>query len=281
MIPRISIITPSFNQVRFIEKTLVSVISQGYPNLEYIVMDGGSTDGTVEIIKRYSRQLTHWVSAPDDGQADAIRRGFELSTGEIMGYVNSDDLLLPGSLEYVAWQFRQHPEAGFLAGGFSDIDEHGHVTWCHWPITPTFERLLLAGFYVGQPACFWTRQAYQRAGGIDASFKFTLDHDLFLRILQDSRAIATNRLLACFRSHPQSKSALIQHVHMEEQARIYSRSNRELLLKQGGRRIYRTWRLLTKLNSGLQQLRLLSRFGNRHPWNQREMVPEELMETAV
>jgi glycosyltransferase involved in cell wall biosynthesis len=277
MTPRISIITPSFNQVDFIEKTLVSVLSQGYPNLEYIVMDGGSTDGTVEVIKRYSSQLTYWVSAQDGGQADAIRRGFELSEGEIMGYVNSDDLLLSGSLEHVALQFQQHPEANFLAGGFSDINEHGHVTWCHWPVTPTFERLMLAGFYVGQPACYWTRKAYKRAGGIDTNFRFAMDHDLFLRILQNDRAIATNRLLACFRSHPQSKSALLQHVLQEEQARIYLRLNREILLRQRGRRFYFTWPLLTRLHSGLQQLRLLCRFGKRHPWLYREMVPEELI----
>jgi glycosyltransferase involved in cell wall biosynthesis len=277
MNPRISIITPSYNQVGFIERTMVSVLNQGYPNLEYIVMDGGSTDGTVEVIKRYSNQLAYWVSAPDDGQADAIRRGFEMSEGEILGYVNSDDLLLSGSLEHVAMQFQQHPEANFLAGGFSDIDEHGHVTWCHWPVTPTFERLLLAGFYIGQPACYWTRQAYKRAGGIDTSFQFTMDYDLFLRILQKDRAIATNRLLACFRSHPESKSALLQCVHQEEQARIYLRLNREILLQERGRRIYWNWRLHTKLNSALQQLRLLYRFGNRHPWLFREMFAEEFI----
>ena len=134
--PRISIVTPSYNQARFLEKTIRSVLDQEYPNLEYIVMDGGSDDGSVEILRRYSNRLTYWRSSRDDGQADAIKRGFTLATGDILGWVNSDDLLLPGSLEHVAHQFRQHRGADFLAGGFVPIDENGRATWCFWPSHP-------------------------------------------------------------------------------------------------------------------------------------------------
>ena len=112
-LPRISIVTPSYNQARFLEQSMRSILDQGYPNLEYIVMDGGSTDGSAEIIHRYAGWLAYWASEPDGGQADAIRHGFARATGEILAWVNSDDLLLPGSLGHVALQFCRHPEADF------------------------------------------------------------------------------------------------------------------------------------------------------------------------
>ncbi len=277
-LPRISIVTPSYNQAPFLEQTMRSILDQGYPNLEYIVMDGGSTDGSAEIIGRHAERLAHWVSAPDDGQADAIRHGFEWATGEILGWVNSDDVLLPGSLEHVALHFRRHPEADFLAGGFVSIDEQGHVTWCTWPVTPTLERLLLVGFYVGQPACFWTRRAYDRVGGIDSAFRFGMDGDLFLRILHQGKAISTTRLLACFRSHRASKSAKLQDVHQTEKARIEALWDRPASLRQHGRTVYLKWRLQMILRRGPRVLRLWVRYGHLRPWMYREMRPEECME---
>lgn len=276
--PRISIVTPSYNQAHFLEETIQSVLDQGYPHLEYIVMDGGSTDDSAEIIRGYAERLTYWVSAPDGGQANAIEQGFERATGEILGWVNSDDLLLPGSLEHVAHQFRQHPEVDFLAGGFVPIDEQGRVTWCFWPVTPTFERLLLVGFYVGQQACFWTRRAYDRAGGIDPSFHFAMDGDLFLRILRCGKAISTTRLLACFRSHRASKSARLQDVNEAERARIQDRWNYNKLMRTRGNQEYIRWRLLTVLRRGPQLLRLWARFGQLRPWTRRnDMRPEDLL----
>ncbi|TFH43946.1 MAG: glycosyltransferase [Lysobacterales bacterium] len=277
MAPRISIVTPSYNQARFLEKTIRSVLDQEYPNLEYIVMDGGSDDGSVEILRRYSNRLTYWGSSRDDGQADAIKRGFTLATGDILGWVNSDDLLLPGSLEHVAHQFRQHRGADFLAGGFVPIDENGRVTWCFWPVTPTFERLLLMGFYVGQQACFWTRRAYDRAGGIDPSFNFAMDGDLFLRILRCGKAISTTQLLACFRSHGASKSARLQDVRQTEKARIEAQWDRPALLREHGRKVYLGWRPSMILRRGPQLLRLWVRYGHLRPWLYREMRPEELL----
>jgi glycosyltransferase involved in cell wall biosynthesis len=276
-LPRISIVTPSYNQAHFLERTIKSVLDQGYPNLEYIVMDGGSTDDSLEIIRRYSNQLAYWVSAPDGGQAEAIQRGFARSTGEILGWLNSDDLLLPGSLQHIAAQFLRKPGADFLAGGYVNIDESDRVTWCHWPVTPTFERILLVGFYVGQPACFWSHLAYDRVDGIDPTFQFGLDGDLFLRMLHRGQAISTTHLLACFRSHPASKSARLQEVHLAEKAKINKYWNRDYLQRVHGRRVYLYWRFQMVLRRGPQLLSLWTRYGNLRPWLYREMLPEELL----
>jgi glycosyltransferase involved in cell wall biosynthesis len=275
--PRISIITPSYNQAPFLEQTIRSVLDQGYPNLEYIVMDGGSTDGSAEIIREHAGRLADWASEPDGGQADAIRRGFERSTGEILGYVNSDDLLLPGSLEHIALQFSKHPGADFLTGGHVNIDEGNRVTWCTWPVAPTLERVLLVGFYFAQPACFWRRRAYVQVGGLDPSYQFCLDLDLFLRILDQFKAISTVRLLACFRSHSQSKSNRLGHVHLAEKSRIHERWNQAALLQKYGHREYLTWRTLMVLRRAPQLLKFYFRYGHLRPWLSRNMLPEECL----
>ena len=276
-LPRISIVTPSYNQGQFLEATIRSVLDQGYPNLEYMVMDGGSTDESVDIIRRYSGQLAYWASAPDGGQSAAIGQGFKQSTGGILGWLNSDDMLLPGSLEHVAQTFRDHPKIGFLCGGLVDIDEHGHVTWCHWPVAPTLERLLVVGFYVKQPECFFTRSAYTRAGGIDPDFEFAMDYDLFLRILRTGRARATTRLLACSRSHAATKTATLQTVRQAEVTRIKARCDGSGLTRSQERRVYLRWRMSMYLQRGPQLFRLWLKHGHLRPWKYRQMLPVELI----
>ncbi len=275
--PRISIATPSYNQGRFLEQTLRSVLDQGYPNLEYIVMDGGSTDGSVDIIRRYEHRLAYWRSERDRGQSDALKEAFALSTGEILGWVNSDDLLLPGSLEHVGAQFAEHPDIDFLAGGFALIDEQGRVTWSLWPITPTKERLLHVGFYVGQPACFWRRLLYDRVGGIDPSFNFAMDGDLFLRILSCSKSVSTTRLLACFRSHPDSKSSNLQSVHLEEKRRLA-----DVWVPHGTSPLQTAWTradwtIRTKLRRAPQLFRLWLEYKDLRPWLHLDLRPEDLL----
>jgi GT2 family glycosyltransferase len=206
--PTISIVTPSFGQGHFLERTLYSVVNQKYPALEYVVQDGGSTDETVEVLRRFEGALSDWVSEPDDGQADAINRGFARTSGELMAYLNSDDLLLPGALAYVAGYFAAHPEVDVVYGHRVMIDEQdGHIGSQVLPRHDDAELALLD--FVPQETLFWRRAAWEAAGGqIDASLRFAMDWDLLLR-LRDSGAkiVRLPRFLGAFRVHDEQKTA--------------------------------------------------------------------------
>jgi Glycosyl transferase family 2 len=205
--PRISIVTPSFQQGRFIERTLYSVLSQGYPDLEYVVQDGGSEDGTVDVLRRYESRLSAWASEPDGGQADAINRGFAGTTGEIMAYLNSDDLLLPGALAHVASYLHAHPEVDAVYGQRVLIDERDRQVGV-WVVPRHDDRVLELGDYVPQETLFWRRSAWDRAGGrMDQDFHYALDWDLLLRFsATGSRIVRLPRFLGAFRIHDTQKT---------------------------------------------------------------------------
>jgi hypothetical protein len=185
--PAISIVTPSFEQGSYLERTLYSVVNQNYPALEYVVQDGGSSDETIDVLRRYDDSLRHWASERDEGQGDAINRGFAHTSGEIMAYLNSDDLLLPGALAYVARYFASHPDVDVVYGNRMMIDEDdGHIGSQVLPRHDDEELGLLD--FVPQETLFWRRSAWEAAGGqIDASLRFAIDWDLLLR-LRDSGA---------------------------------------------------------------------------------------------
>ena len=179
--PVIAIVTPSFNQGHVLEATLRSVLDQGYPALEYVVQDGGSTDASVAILERYTPRLFAWESAADGGQAPAINRGLRRTTGEIMAYLNSDDMLLPGSLAYVARYFRAHPEVDVVYGHRVLIDE-ADAEIGRWVLPPHDDRALAFADFIPQETMFWRRRAWEAVnGGIDESFRFAMDWDLILR----------------------------------------------------------------------------------------------------
>jgi len=206
--PTISIVTPSFEQGHFIERTLYSVVNQNYPALEYVVQDGGSTDDTVDVLRRFEGSLTRWASEPDNGQGDAINRGFAHTSGEIMAYLNSDDLLLPGALAYVARYFMTHPDVDVVYGHRMMIDEHdGHVGSLILPRHDDEELTLLD--FVPQETLFWRRAAWDAAGGqIDPSLRFALDWDLLLRFRESgAKMVRLPRFLGAFRVHEEQKTA--------------------------------------------------------------------------
>jgi len=206
---KISIVTPSYNQAQYLEQTINSVVSQNYPSLEYIIMDGGSTDGSVEIINRYAHQLTHWESRKDDGQADAIYRGFERSTGDVLGWINSDDYLLQGALRYVGERFHRSPGLQWLVGGCVAVREFGKPITKFFGYSPTFESLLCAGMQFYQMSCFWRRDTFFRVGGFDRSLQFCFDYDMFLRFSQLAPPAMSHRMLSACRVHTESKSSTI------------------------------------------------------------------------
>jgi glycosyltransferase involved in cell wall biosynthesis len=232
--PRITIVTPSFNQSQFLEETIRSVLLQEYPNLEYIVMDGGSTDGSRDIIEKYSPWIDHWVSEKDKGQADAIYRGFERATGEIIGWVNSDDLLLPGALSAHAKYFMRNREAQLVMGGCLWIDEAGKALQSRRGFAriypgrrKTFREILLHGCGRNQPAMLWTRQAFFDVGGFDRSLFFCFDYDLFLRLAKRGALHKLDAMTACFRVHGESKTTNYNETCEREATLLCERHGRE------------------------------------------------------
>lgn len=221
--PRISIVTPSYNQGQFIEETIRSVLLQNYPNLEYIIMDGGSTDETQAILERYSPWLSHVVSEPDGGQSDAIATGFEIASGEILAWLCSDDLYLKGSLEWVANQYNVNPEIDIICG-IANIDQGtGWIPWMelrYQDVTPTYLKLIFRGQCVRQPASFWTKEIYQKTPGIDRSLQFCMDYDLLLKLCRVGKAKYVRHEIAWIRLHQDCKSLNLQDIHDQEKAKI-------------------------------------------------------------
>jgi GT2 family glycosyltransferase len=207
--PTISLVTPSYAQGRFLERTLLSVLGQGYPELEYVVQDGGSSDGTLEILRRYEGQLTHWASEPDDGQADAINRGFRRTSGEIMGWLNSDDMLLPGALAYVAGYFAAHPDVDVVYGNRIMVDESDDQIGI-WVLPRHDDRALTLADYVPQETLFWRRRMWDAAGGrVDPTFGYALDWDLLLRFrAAGASMVRLPRFLGAFRVHDEQKTSV-------------------------------------------------------------------------
>jgi glycosyltransferase involved in cell wall biosynthesis len=203
--PTISIVTPSFNQGTFIERTVRSVLGQGYPSLQYVIMDGGSTDGTLEILQPYRRLFHYFYSRPDQGQADAIACGFEQTSGEVMAYLNSDDLLAPGTLHFVAAYFDQHPEVDFVYSHRCIIDAHDQVIG-HWYLPPHLDYLMRRWDLIPQETCFWRRRLFAAAGNVDKSYRFAMDYDLFVRMMAHGKFRRLDRFLSAFRQHGASKT---------------------------------------------------------------------------
>ncbi len=201
----VSIITPSYNQASYLEQTMRSVLGQEYSDIEYIVVDGASTDGSVEIIRRYADRLAYWVSEKDRGQAEAINKGFARAHGEIVAWLNSDDYYLPGAVAAAVKAFDEHPEAVLVYADMLAVDEHGQTTNELKYQQLTLEDLLCFQI-IGQPAVFMRRSALEKAGGLDLTFHFLLDHLLWIRIAQQGRILHVNQTWAAARYHAEAKN---------------------------------------------------------------------------
>lgn len=234
-LPRITVVTPSFNQERYLEATVRSVVSQDYPDLEYFVMDGGSTDGSTDILRSYDSRISFWTSGRDGGQSDAINQGFRRATGDILCWINSDDVLEPGALHALAANWT--PGTHWLVGRCAIIDSQGNVDGEFTPESPTsvrewIERFLSGGtFVVPQPSTAWTRDAWQKAGPLDRSLHYSFDHAFFLRIFAmfGPPAIVDQRL-ARFRVHADSKTSS-EGARFKTEAVLAARASLSLLGK--------------------------------------------------
>jgi glycosyltransferase involved in cell wall biosynthesis len=232
-LPKIGVVTPSYGQEKFVERTLRSVLDQAYPKLRYVVQDGGSRDRSPQIIGSYAARLKHWESTKDDGQADAIQRGFkhvvpELAPDDVMAWLNSDDLLAPGALRFVAEYFANHPDVDVLYGHRIIIDDDNRDVG-RW-IMPRHNPETLEWIdYVPQETLFWRKRAWDLVGGIDPSFHFALDWDLLARFQQAScRIVRVPYFLGAFRVHAEQKTSQAIHTTgADEMRRIRTRFHGE------------------------------------------------------
>jgi glycosyltransferase involved in cell wall biosynthesis len=204
----ISVITPSFNQGQFIQATLDSVLQQDYADIEYMVRDGGSTDETIEILRRCNDPRLKWVSEPDNGQSDAINKGLQLASGEILAYLNSDDIYLPGALKFIADYFETHPEVDLIYGDCLAVDANGKEIGHPLRSKPiSIKEAILKYTYIPQPATFWRRRITDAIGFFDESLHFAMDRDYWIRAAISGFALShVDRQLAGFRFHEESKT---------------------------------------------------------------------------
>ena len=201
--PKISMVTVSYNQEAFIEKSILSVISQGYPNLEYIIIDGASTDRTPEIIRKYESGLAYWVSEKDKGMYDALHRGFQRTTGEIMGWLNSDDLLMPGALFTLAEIFSNNKDIDWLQGNPCVADENGRFVFQRPQRSSKYSFYLkdyTDGVFIQQESTYWKRALWEKAGSrISDEYKYAGDFELWMRFFEHADLCNTTALIGAFR----------------------------------------------------------------------------------
>lgn len=222
----VSIITPSFNQSAYLEQTMKSVLGQDYPAIEYIVVDGGSTDGSVDIIKRYSSRLAFWTSERDRGQADAINKGMAHASGDILAWLNSDDYYLPGTISAVVKTFEQNSDTVMVYGNMLAVDEMGRTINALKYRQLSLEDLLCFQI-IGQPAVFFRRAAFERAGGLDTTFHFMLDHQLWIKIAAQGKILHVPQLWAAARYHAGAKNRLQAVEFPREAFRILDWASKE------------------------------------------------------
>jgi glycosyltransferase involved in cell wall biosynthesis len=215
-LPKISIITPSFNQEKFLEKTILSVLNQNYPNLEYIIVDGGSTDGSLEIIKKYEKQLAWWISEKDEGQVAAINKGLRRATGIWVGWQNSDDIYFKNTFNDLILEIKKNPEAGLIIEDMFLIDDKDRPIRDLRYVKPTYKSVLVEGMVLCNQSAFWLRDIHNKIGFLDEQYEYSFDYEWFLRLLKHTKAKHVNKIWGCFRQHQDSKTFLCKSKFKED-----------------------------------------------------------------
>lgn len=257
---KFTIVTISYNQAEFLEDCIKSVLSQDYPGLEYVVVDGGSTDGSLEVIERYRPRLSRVLTGPDRGPADALNKGFAVSSGDVLGYINSDDCLLPGTLRRVADYLGRHPEVDYVSGHCVITDARGGILRRAYTDRVSRHRWIYSGCILMQPATFFRRPLYAQAGGFNIDNRISWDIELFNRFIENgARHAVTNEFLAAFRVHASSITGAGQTAQrrLEVRNRLLRESlGRELRRSDTFWRLfYRYWRKLLNPRDTWERLR--------------------------
>jgi glycosyltransferase involved in cell wall biosynthesis len=224
MQPLVSIVTPSFNQGKFLEETILSVLKQDYQNIEYLIVDGGSNDNTLEVIQKYQSRLAWWVSEPDTGQTDAINKGFNRATGSIIAWLNSDDVYSPGAVRQAVQYLVDHPQIGMVYGELDFIDESGRVIGKFNAAQTDLPRLRRGYVHIPQPSAFFRADLWKKVGPLDSSFFFAMDYDLWTRLAAVSELkYLPGKTWAQFRLHTDGKTVASDDRCWPEMLRVHYR----------------------------------------------------------
>lgn len=223
-LPLVSVVTPSFNQGRYLEKTLLSVLGQDYPRVEYIVIDGASSDDSVDVIKRYAHRLAYWVSEKDMGQTDALNKGFAQAKGQILAWLNSDDLYAPGAISAAVAYLQANPQVGMVYGDLDFIDENDRVIGRFNAAQTDLVRLRRGYVHVPQPATFFRAELWRQVGPLDPTFYFAMDYDLWVRLARVTRfQYLPGQVWAQFRLHSDAKTITADDRCWPEMLRVHYR----------------------------------------------------------
>lgn len=219
----VSIVTPSFNQANYLDATIRSVLEQDYPQIEYFVMDGGSTDGSVEIIQKYADRLKGWVSEPDHGQTDALNKGFSRSNGDIFAWLNSDDTYNPGAVSAAVRFLEDHPDVGMVYGDANYINGEGKIIG-RFPAAQTDLRRLREGYvHIPQQSAFFRAELWRKVAPLDPSFYFAMDYDLWVRLARQAPLVYVPSIWANFRLHGDAKTIAADDRCWPEMMRVHYR----------------------------------------------------------
>ncbi|HEX3933762.1 MAG TPA: glycosyltransferase family 2 protein [Puia sp.] len=257
--PKITIVTPNYNQAEFLEQTILSVTEQQYPDLEYIIIDGGSTDGSIEIIKKYEKHLAYWISEPDEGLYHALQKGFDKASGEVLGWINSDDMLHPGSLSVIGEIFSSFEKIRWITGCPSALDEKGRtVAVADGKQWSKYNFYLYDYRWIQQESTFWRRSLWQQAGSqLNLQIKYAADFELWLRFFRYEKLFTVHTIFGGFRFR---SSGQLSFAHREKYLKEAEQLiGEELLSLHGDEK-----KCVEKLQ---RRLRIADRMGKFWPFN--------------